>query len=130
MSTEQPEAPAIPRLVTQEELAGYFKRLRFTDPRDAAANAFAEIQAHREPAPEPLIMPADEFAATRKVAEALTAVRRGLDLAAPFADDDPRIIAGARAALRVLGGEETDAGPAAAIVETLEALPVAAALAE
>ena len=143
MSTEQPEAPAIPRLVTQEELAGYFKRLRFTDPRDAAANAFAEIQAHREPAPDPLIMPDGEFQATRTVAEALrlasgppatehgeavTAVRRGLDLAAPFAGDDPRIIAAARTALRVLGGEETDAGPGEAIVETLEAVPAGAAL--
>src|ERR1035441_1790993 len=142
MSTEQPEAPAIPRLVTQEELAGYFKRLRFTDPRDAAANAFAEIQAHREPAPDPLIMPDGEFQATRTVAEALrlasgppatehgeavTAVRRGLDLAAPFADADREIIASAREALRVLGGEETDAGPGEAIVETLEALPASAA---
>jgi 8-oxo-dGTP pyrophosphatase MutT (NUDIX family) len=80
-----------------------------------------------EPAPEPLIMPADEFAATRTVAEALTAVRRGLDLAAPFADADREIIASAREALRVLGGEETDAGPGEAIVETLEALPASAA---
>src|ERR1035441_7052603 len=135
MSTEQPEAPAIPRLVTQEELAGYFKRLRFTDPRDAAANAFAEIQAHREPAPDPLIMPDGEFQATRTVAEALrlasgppatehgeavTAVRRGLDLAAPFAGDDPRIIAAARQALRVLSGEETGAGPGAAATAPAE----------
>ena len=73
-----------------------------------------------EPAPEPLIMPADEFAATRIVAEALTAVRRGLDLAAPFADDDPRIIAAARQALRVLGGEEADAGPGAAATAPAE----------
>jgi hypothetical protein len=79
------------------------------------------------PAPEPLIMAADEFAATRKVAEALTAVGRGLELAAPFHDADRQIIAAARQALRVLGGEETDAGPGEAIVETLEALPASAA---
>src|ERR1035437_3537460 len=79
------------------------------------------------PAPEPLIMAADEFAATRKVAEALTAVGRGLELAAPFHDADRQIIAAARQALRVLGGEEADAGPGEAIVETLEALPASAA---
>ena len=78
------------------------------------------------PAPEPLIMAADEFAATRKVAEALTAVGRGLELAAPFHDADRQIIAAARQALRVLGGEEADAGPGEAIVETMGPLPVAA----
>src|ERR1035441_850852 len=40
-----------------------------------------------EPAPDPLIMPDDELAATRIVAEAVAAVRRGLDLGAPVADD-------------------------------------------
>ena len=72
------------------------------------------------PAPEPLIMAADEFAATRKVAEALTAVGRGLELAAPFHDADRQIIAAARQALRVLGGEEADAGPAAASTDAKE----------
>src|ERR1035441_1858059 len=65
---------------------------------------------------------------------AVEAVRRALVLAetlcggAVLADDHREIIPAAREALRVLSGDETDAEPAAVSTETMEALPVAAAL--
>jgi hypothetical protein len=132
MSEQQPEAPA-DQCEAKPECEHFYHSLCYRGMSvricqmcgDPDWDDLAE-QLGRKPAPDPLIMPADEFAATRIVAEAVAVVRRGLDLAAPFADDDPRIIAAARTALRVLGGEETDAGPAAAIVETMGPLPVAA----
>jgi hypothetical protein len=66
--------------------------------------------------------------------DAVSAIRQALDLAealcggAVLADEHAEIIPAAREALRVLSGEETDARPGGAIVETLEALPVVAAL--
>jgi hypothetical protein len=63
--------------------------------------------------------------------DAIAAVGRGLDLAVKLGGAYPEVaetVAAAREALRVLSGEETGAGPGASIVETMEALPVAAAL--
>src|ERR1035441_7030311 len=63
---------------------------------------------------------------------AVEAVRRALVLAetlcggAVLADEHRGVIPAAREALRVLSGEEADAGPGEAIVETMGPLPVAA----
>jgi hypothetical protein len=74
---------------------------------------------------------ADDFAATYEPApehgSAVTVISDALDLTEARTDGHAETIAAAREALRVLSGEETDARPGGAIVETLEAPPVAAA---
>jgi hypothetical protein len=86
-----------------------------------------------EPAPEPLTASqCDRLRQTAaEHANAVEAVKRACNLAVKLGGAYPEVnetVAAAREALRVLSGEETDAGPGSAIVETLEALPVAAAL--
>ena len=92
-----------------------------------------EFAATYEPAPEPLTASqCDRLRQTAaEHANAVEAVKRACNLAVKLGGAYPEVnetVAAAREALRVLSGEETDAGPGSAIVETLEALPVAAAL--
>jgi hypothetical protein len=81
-------------------------------------------------APAPVPLTASQGDRLRQMAgeDAITTIGRGLDLAVKLGGAYPEVaetVAAARQALRVLGGEETAAEPAAASRETLEALPVA-----
>jgi hypothetical protein len=111
------------RLACEAERAEMEGRIRFnleswerrtweqqeTDMRIGAAVA---AQALADAVPEP--MTADQCERLRQMADehaaAVEAVRRGLDLAAPFHDSDEAVLARAWEALKVLSGEEGDPG--------------------
>ena len=101
------------QVITGDELAEVLARRHPDMPAEAAGRLartlLADAEAHRESASKPLSNA--ECDRLREMVdehtEAVSAVRAGLEMAAPLDDGDRATVAAAWEALKVLSGEET-----------------------